>query len=127
MYELFDHAMELLRIKEGEVMDDERFQEIIKLSVQIPLKEPQRWKLYMSLAFQRDVTEMLMTEMMARMEPYLVSVSSYFQQKGYRDPMVMVRIFSAVLDGIQMHCLLDPDHFPAEAAEQFLIDQFVTS
>lgn len=125
IFDLFDYAMGRMKIKPDEVIDDARFAEIIELSVQIPMDEPQRWKLYMSLAFQKDVTEMLMKEMMGRMGPYIQSISQYFISKGYEDPMAMMRIFSAVLDGVQMHCLLDPENFPAEKATEYLKDQFV--
>ena len=125
MYDLFDYAMELMKIEPNEVIDDRRFEEIIELSIQIPLKEPQRWKLYMSLVFQKDVTEMLMKEMVGKLGPYMQAMSAYFMKKGYKDPIAMMRIFSAVLDGIQMHCLLDPENFPVEQAKQYMIEQFV--
>ena len=127
MYDLFDYAMDLMKIQPDEVITDERFAEIIELSIQIPLKEPQRWKLYMSFVFQKDVTEMLMAQMADKMLPYMNAISVYFKSKGYEDPMAMMRIFSALLDGIQMHCLLDPDNFPAEKAKEYLIQQFVKS
>lgn len=125
MYDLFDHAMEMLRIEPNEVITDARFKEIIELSIHIPLNEPQRWKLYMSLAFQKDVTEMLMAQMGSKMMPYMNAMVAYFKGKGHEDPMAMMRIFSALLDGIQMHCLLDPENFPAEKAKEYLIKQFV--
>lgn len=123
--DLFEYAMKKLKVEPDEVIDDARFEEIIGLSIQIPLEEPKRWKLYMSLAFQKDVTERIMHEMMGRMGPYVQSLSAYFAGKGYEDPMARMRIFSALLDGVQMHCLLDPEHFPAEKAKQYLIEQFV--
>jgi AcrR family transcriptional regulator len=125
MSELFDHAMSLLKIEENEVITDARFIEIVSLSVDVPLREPQRWKLYMSLVFQKDVTEMLMTQMRPRMEPFMKSLSTYFMSKDYDDPIAMMRYFSAILDGVQMHCLLDPENFPAEKAKAYLIKQFV--
>jgi AcrR family transcriptional regulator len=123
--QLFDYAMDLLKIRPGEVLNDERFGEIIELSVRIPLEEPKRWKLYMSLAFQQDVTELIISEMTVKWAPYINSLSSYFTAKGHEDPMTALRIFSAVLDGIQLHCLLDPKQFPAEKAIQFLKAQFI--
>lgn len=121
---LFDYAMTTLKIQPDEEFSKERFAEIIALSVDIPLKEPQRWKLYMSLAFQADVTELLMREMAPRMGGYMQSMAQYFQSKGYEDPVAAMRVFSAILDGVQMHCLLDPEGFPAEKAKQFLTQQF---
>lgn len=123
--DLFDYAMHFLKIQPNEEFTQERFEEIIALSIDIPRKEPQRWKLYMSLAFQTGVSELLMREMAPRMGGYMQSMSQYFQEKGYDDPVAAMRVFSATLDGVQMHCLLDPEGFPAEKAKQFLIKQFV--
>lgn len=123
--DLFDYAMDVMKITPGEVIDDERFEEIISLSIDIPLEEPQRWKLYMTLVFQKDIAELIMKEMKIRMGPYMMSMMTYFNSKDYDDPMAMMRYFSAVLDGVQMHCLLDPDNFPAQKAKQYLIEQFV--
>ncbi len=123
--DLFDYAMAKLKISSFEEITDERMKEIISLSIDIPLDEPKRWKLYMSLVFQTEVTEILMQEMVPRLGGYMQLMSQYFQTKGYQDPIAAMRIFSAVLDGIQMHCLLDPDNFPVEKAKEFLIKQFV--
>ena len=123
--ELWEYAIEAMKIVPGEEFDDERFKEIIELSIDIPQEQPQRWKLYMSLAFQKDVTELLMAEMQPRLGGYVQSMSAYFNGKGYDDPMTMMRYFSAVLDGVQMHCLLDPENFPAEKAKEYVIKQFI--
>lgn len=123
--DLFEYAMEMLKITPGEQLTDERFKEIIELSVDVPQKEPQRWRLYMSLAFQPEVTELMMKEVAPKLGSYMQSMSQYFQTKGYDDPVVAMRVFSALLDGVQMHCLLDPEGFPAEKAKQFLIQHFI--
>lgn len=122
--DLFDYAIAKMKLEPNEIITQERFEEIINLSVDIPLHEPQRWKLYMSLVLQKDVTELLTKEMQPRMEQYMRSIMTYFSKKGYDDPVAMMRYFSAVLDGVQMHCLLDPKHFPAEKAKEYLIKQF---
>lgn len=123
--DLFEYAMNAVKMDPNETITDERFKEIIELSIYIPLDEPQKWKLYMSLVFQRDVAKLLMSEMEPRMGPFLQQMMDYFQGKGYEDPMAMMRIFSATLDGIQMHCLLDPENFPVDKAKDYLIKQFV--
>ena len=122
--DLFEYAMDLLKMEPGEVITDERFSEIVSLSVDVALQEPQRWRLYMSLAFQPNVAQLLMQEMMPRAQGYMQALSDYFQSKGYEDPVIAMRIFSAMLDGIQLHCLFDPENFPAEAAKKLLITQF---
>lgn len=122
--DLFDTVVELMRITPGEVFTRERFIELIDISIDIAVKEPKRWKLYMSLAFQPDVTPILMETMMPKVTPFMMSMSQYFHSKGYEDPVTMMRYYSAVLDGVQMHALLDPENFPVEKVKLMVIAQF---
>lgn len=122
--DLFDTVVDLLRITPGEVLTRERFIELIDLQIDIAVKEPQRWKLYMSLAFQPEVTPLLMETMLPKVTPFMMSMSQYFLSKGYEDPVAAMRYFTASVDGVQMHALLDPDNFPVEKVKQMLIAQF---
>lgn len=122
--DLFDTVVELLKITPGEVLTRERFIELIDVSIDIAVKEPQRWKLYMSLAFQPEVTPLLMETMMPKVTPFMMSMSQYFHAKGCEDPVAAMRYFSATLDGVQMHALLDPDNFPVEKVKMMVIEQF---
>jgi hypothetical protein len=47
----------------------------------------------------------------------MMSVSQYFHAKGYEDPMTMMRYYNAVLDGVQLHAILDPVGFPRGKSE----------
>lgn len=122
--DLFDTVVEKFNIIPGEVYTRERFIELIELSIDIAVSEPQRWKLYMSLGFQPEVTPILMETMMPKVMPFMQSMAQYFASKGHEDPMTMMRYYSAVLDGVQMHALLDPDNFPVEKVKQMVIAQF---
>ena len=122
--DLFDEVVAKMRITPGEVFTQDRFIELITLSIDIAVKEPQRWKLYMSLGFQPEVTPILMETMMPKVMPFMMSMSQYFHAKGYEDPVTMMRYYSAVLDGVQMHALLDPDNFPVEKVKKMVIAQF---
>lgn len=122
--DLFDHVVELMRIVPGEVFTRERFIELIEISIDVAVKEPERWKLYMSLGFQPEVTPILMETMMPKVMPFMMSMSQYFHSKGHEDPVTMMRYYSAVLDGVQMHALLDPENFPVEKVKQMVIAQF---
>ena len=51
-------------------------------------------------------------------------MTNYFVSKGHEDPMTVMRYYSAVLDGVQMHVLIDPENFPVEKVKQMMIDQF---
>jgi len=122
--DLFDMMVTKLKVTPDEVLTRERFIEIIEISIDIAVQEPERWKLYMSLAFQPEVTPLLMATMMPKVMPFMMSMSQYFHAKGYENPVAAMRYYNAVLDGVQMHALLDPDNFPVEKVKQMVIEQF---
>jgi len=57
-------------------------------------------------------------------KPYMEGLIDYFKNKGVEKPEIMTRYFSAIMDGIQMHIMLDPKTFPAEEVKKLLIKQF---
>ncbi|MFT4525622.1 MAG: AcrR family transcriptional regulator [Bacteroidia bacterium] len=122
--DVFDEVMEHLDLNLNEPLTKASFIQVIEKSVDEVVKNPQRWKLYMSLSFQPDVTPILMEQMMPKIQPFMIAVNNYFVSKGHEDPMTMMRYYSAVLDGVQMHILMDPENFPVEKVKQMMIKQF---
>jgi len=122
--DVFDEVMIQLDLNLDQPLDKDGFIKVIEKSVDEVVKNPQRWKLYMSLSFQPDVTPILMAQMMPKIQPFMIAVNNYFMGKGYEDPITMMRYYSAVLDGVQMHILMDPENFPVEKVKQMMIDQF---
>lgn len=122
--DLFDEAMELMDVDPEVPLTREKFIDVINRSVDVSVENPQRWKLYMSLSFQPDVTPLLMEKMLPRIQPFMIQMNNYFTERGHEDPMTMMRYYSAVMDGVQMHSLMDPENFPVEKVKQMMIDQF---
>jgi len=122
--DVFDEVMIQLDLNLDQPLNKDGFIKVIEKSVDEVVKNPQRWKLYMSLSFQPDVTPILMEQMMPKIQPFMIAVNNYFISKGHEDPMTMMRYYSAVLDGVQMHILMDPENFPIEKVKKLMIDQF---
>ena len=122
--DVFDEVMDQMDLNLDQPLDKDGYIKVIEKSVDEVVKNPQRWKLYMSLSFQPDVTPILMAQMMPKIQPFMIAVNNYFMGKGYEDPITMMRYYSAVLDGVQMHILMDPENFPVEKVKQMMIDQF---
>lgn len=122
--DVFDDVMEQLDLNLEEPLTKQSFIQVIEKSVDEVVNNPKRWKLYMSLSFQPDVTPILMEQMLPKIQPFMVAVNNYFVDKGYEDPLTMMRYYSAILDGVQMHILLDPENFPVEKVKQLMIEQF---
>jgi AcrR family transcriptional regulator len=122
--ELFDEAIALMDLDFEQPLTKEKFTELIGKSLDVVVQNPKRWKLYMSLSFQPDVTPVLMEKMLPRVQPFMILMSNYFAERGHEDPMTMMRYYSAIMDGVQLHILMDPATFPLEKVKQMLIDQF---
>ena len=122
--DVFDEVMFIMDLNPDVPLTKERFVQIIDKSIDEVVKNPQRWKLYMSLSFKPDVTPILMEQMLPKIQPFMVQMTNYFVAKGYDDPMTMMRYYSAVLDGVQMHILMDPENFPVEKVKKMIIEQF---
>lgn len=121
---LTDIVLERLDLHPEAPLDKAGMVALIDKSINLTIENPNLWKLYLSMVFQMEVTTIIMERLMPKMEIYLQQVQKYFAGQGIRDTMAHVRYFSAVLDGIQMQLLMDPDHFPVEYAKQQLIQQF---
>ncbi len=124
-HDISDFVFDRFAINPEQPLTDEDVERIIRVSIDITLEQPEKWKLYMAMAFQPQVTSLLFDNLMEEMQVYIQRLIAYFADKGYEDPVAQMRYFSAVLDGLQMHILLDPENFPLEYTKTQLIQQFI--
>ena len=126
MVGMMDSLMsEFLPIKADGKLTDEDVKNFINIGIDLVLAKPYYWKLYFSVALQPEVMTKVFDKMMEKAQPYMNAMTEYFRDKGYENPEVMMRYISAVMDGIQFHCMIDPRTFPAEEVKKLLIKQFV--
>lgn len=116
---------EYMPIEPKEKFSKEDVTNFINIGIDLVLEKPYYWKLYFSVALQPEVMNIVFAKMMELGQPYMIGLTEYFKEKGIENPEVMTRYFSAVMDGIQFHCMLDPKNFPAEEVKKLLIQQFV--
>jgi AcrR family transcriptional regulator len=115
---------EILPIKKGEKVTHKTIINMINVSIDLTLENPKFWKLYFSVFVQPDVLALVMDKIMKIAQPYFQSLTIYFKEKGEKNPVAMMRYFIAVMDGIQLHCMIDPKTFPAKNVKKLLIKQF---
>jgi len=115
---------EIMPLKPGEKFRKEDIINFINTGIDLVLAKPYYWKLYFSVALQPEVMVMVFDKMMKMVQPYLSAVTEFYREKGIENPEVMMRYLSAVMDGIQFHCMIDPKTFPAEEVKKLLIKQF---
>lgn len=116
---------EYMPLKPGGKFKQNDIINFINVGVDLVSDKPHFWKLYFSVFIQPDVMAIVLDKMMEMSKPYMIGMTEYFKEQGVKNPEVMMRYFSAVMDGIQMHIMLDPENFPAEEVKKILIKQFV--
>jgi AcrR family transcriptional regulator len=104
-------------VKEGEFTEEKLFK-WVDGQLDIVTDDPKRWRLYMALSVQPDVTPIMMEEASGNIETVMKKFTEFFISKGVEDPMFWLRQINAYIDGIQMHLLLDPQSYPKEKARK---------
>ena len=51
-------------------------------------------------------------------------MGEYFQKAGFKNPILETIIFGALLDGITLDYILQPDSFPLEQVKEELINRY---
>jgi len=138
LYNYFDTKEDLLRAIMSNLMaeilqyfdfsndaplTDESVSDWIKKSLYIVKDDVKRWRFFTSLSMQPDVTPIFMEMATGEIQKFMESFVAYFSSKGVEDPVTYMRYCSAIVDGIQLHVMLDPENFPIEKVESILIKQ----
>ena len=118
---------EYMPLKPGQKFTRDDIVNFINVGIDLVLQKPHFWKLYFSVFVQTEVMAIVYEKMMEMAKPYMMGLADYFKDKGIENPEVIMRYFSAVMDGIQLHIMLDPKNFPATEVKNLLIKQFVES
>jgi len=125
MHDVREKAMSRYEMPPEGKMTDESLIRLIDLSIDLVLEDVDHIKLYFSIFTQPHVFNLMLEEMWEQAAPLMKMFYEYYEEKGVEDPMAMMRYFSATIDGIQMHLVLDPKNFPVEQVKKLVINQFV--
>ena len=125
MLNMFDELSTEFGIHENSEVSRELVLHWLNKSFEVVLRDKQHWKLYFSLIMQQEVQELVMDKMMERAGPYVRLLHDWFVMSGHPNPVARMRYFTAVVDGIQMHLILDPIAFPIEEVKTMIINEFL--
>lgn len=118
------YIQEIIPVKRNQQLTRKDIINLINKTFDLVLEKPDYWKLYMGIFIQPEVMPKIMKKMWEEFEPFMSFMTGYFKTRGDKDPETMTRFFTAVMDGIQLHIMLDPENFPVEKVKKMLIKQF---
>jgi len=83
------------------------------------------WKLYFSVLLQPAIYPMIKEKIDELSRPVMDIAVNYFNKQGFENPQVETMIFGALLDGISLHYIMDPQNYPLESVKQTMIERYV--
>jgi len=108
-------------------LSEEDYIDFINLSIDIVVEDLDHYKLWFSVLTQPKVLAMVMDDLWTEAAPIMKRMEQYYARKGYENPIVQMRFASAIIDGIQMHIMLDPDNYPVEEVKKILVKHLTTA
>lgn len=96
----------------------------IKESFKLLREQRTYWKLYFALMTQEAVMSLFKDELSPRLLKIFGMLIRYFQEQNYPNPEVEMRYFGALLDGIAMNYIMDPDGFPLDEVEKKVLSMY---
>jgi AcrR family transcriptional regulator len=117
-------VQEIMPLKSGQKMTKKDMIGMINRTFDLIHKKPDYWKLYIGVYIQPDVMPKINDKVWEVFGPMMSVLTDYFISKKKKNPYAVMRYFAAILDGVQLHVMLDPENFPVEQVKELLIKQF---
>jgi len=139
MYNYFDSKEELVMslLKEGmdkltELFDPDKdgvltgdeFDFFVEKSFDAVIESPTYWRLYFSIMMQVEIYDMVKEMYASILQDTMQLLVDYYHKRGVKDPLGEALLFGAVMDGITLNYILNPEMFPLEDFKQKVIDKF---
>lgn len=109
--------------KDG-VLTNEEFVFFINECFDILKKKIEFWKLYFTIILQPDVMKLVEQKLFELVSPLFIILEKYFKAKGIKNPEAEARLFSAIMDGVSLNYIVDPDNFPLDTIKDIIIKKY---
>jgi AcrR family transcriptional regulator len=110
----FDELMSVFDPNSDGILTGEEMKYLTIELLEVIKGDIQFWKLYFAILTQPPIYSLIEEGIMKKAEPIFTVIGTYFEHEGYENPMVEARLFTAMLDGITMNFVFDPENFPIE-------------
>ncbi len=84
----------------------------------------QFWKIYFSVLSQPQVLKIVGDKFWEIINPVFKILDNYFERNRFNNPEIETRFFGAIMDGICMNYVIDPDNFPIEEIKKKVIELY---
>jgi len=124
IFETILEAVEWMDSDHDGVITEQEFFQVIRKSKKWLIKNRKFLILYYSIVTQPKVNIILEKELWQILEPHMKKAEDFFRHHGFADPVAELRFFFAMLDGISVNYVVDPNNFPLDHAVDRLIKYY---
>jgi len=121
----FDEFFAVFDTNEDGILSEEEFKFFINQTFDILKSNIPFWRIYFAIMLQADVLKLIENELMELLMPIFTTFESYYRKKGVENPMAYARLVGAMLDGISLNYIMEPESFPLEEVKNIFISKFI--
>jgi AcrR family transcriptional regulator len=140
MYNYFDSKQDLLHailledmyanevwwkeILESELSAYEKIQQTIRKTIAVIQADFHHWQLLTSLVFQPQVLEGLEETLATKQTELMQQLTALFSELGIPEPEKEAMFYAAFLDGMFLHYMNAPDHYPLQEMTTYFLKKY---
>ena len=109
--------------KDGFLTEDE-FEFFIEQTFETLQKNMPFWKLYFSIVTKAGVVEIIKEPMEEYLKPFINTMVDYYKRHGKKNPAAHALLFGAMLDGVSLNYIMQPEIYPLEEVKALIIEKF---
>ena len=106
-------------------MTRETIIELLDKNLGLIYKNSDYWKLYIAVITQPAVVELVKDEIFKVLGPFFIAVGKYYEKKGAKNPMAYGYLFGAILDGVGLDSMYDPDNYPLKEIRDIIVEKLI--
>ncbi len=108
----------------NDILTKDEFIHYIKENFNIIKNNLKFWKLYIAIIIQPPVLKIVKNEILNFSAPGLKKLENYFTAQGVKNPVAETKLFSSIMDGVQINYVIDSENFPLEDVINLIILKF---
>ncbi|MBE9491416.1 MAG: TetR/AcrR family transcriptional regulator [Bacteroidetes bacterium] len=119
-----DELLETFDLDRDGVLTEDEFDYLVHENFRLIKNNIQHWKLFFAISMQPPVFKVVKERISEFMPKYINIMAKYYNKRGVSNPVTEALFFGAVMDGVSLNYVADPDKFPLEEITQKIIDIF---
>jgi AcrR family transcriptional regulator len=125
IFDGFDEFLKAFDPNKDGFLTKEEFIFFINETFRIVEQNINYWRLYFTIIFQPGVLKLVEHKFLEMLSSLMKVLHGFLQRSGSTNPEADARLFGALLDGVCLHYVLDPEHFPLEEVKHKIIELFI--